>query len=122
MYRAIGVSKCCCPVCLVLLRCLGCDIPSEPIRILGSHRKVTGCTLPPWLPSEVIDKVLELFEQEMGRAFYHLYLLHEEEKKPRSLSGSSTGSAKSQPFTDNDEGAEQLFAFSESDWSILSDV
>jgi len=122
MYRTIGVSKRCCPVCLVLLCCLGRDIPSEPIRILGLHRKVTGCTLPPWLPSEVIDKVLELFEQEMGRAFYHLYLLHEEEKKSRSLSGSSTGSAKSQPFTDNDEGAEQLFTFSESDWSILSDV
>jgi len=122
MYRTIGVSKRCCPVCLVLLYCLGHDIPSEQIQILESHRKVTGCTLPPWLPSEVIDKVLELFEQEMGRAFYHLYLLHEEEKKSRSLSGSSTGSAKSQPFTDNDEGAEQLFTISESDWSILSDV
>ena len=51
--------------------------------------------MPPWLPSEVVDKVSELFEQEMGRTFYHLYLLHEEEKKSRSLSGSSTGSVDS---------------------------
>jgi hypothetical protein len=62
--------------------------------------------MPPWLPSEVIDDVLELFEREMGRAFYHLYLWHEEDiKKSRSLSGSSTGSADSQPFTDDDQGA-----------------
>ena len=115
MDRAIGVSKCCCPVCLVLLCCLGHDIPSEQIQILGSHRKVTGCTLPPWLPSEVVDKVSELFEQEMGRTFYHLYLLHEEEKKSRSLSGSSTGSVDSQPFTGDDEGAEWGWAPSESD-------
>ena len=61
--------------------------------------------MPPWLPSEVIDDVLELFEREMGRAFYHLYLWHEEDiKKSRSLSGSSTGSADSQPFTDDDQG------------------
>jgi hypothetical protein len=70
--------------------------------------------LPPWLPSEVIDEVVELFEQEMGRAFYHLYLLHEE-KKSRSLSGSSTGFAESQPFTGDDEGAERGWAPSESD-------
>jgi hypothetical protein len=62
--------------------------------------------MPPWLPSEVIDDVLELFEREMGRAFYHLYLWHEEDiKKSRSLSGSSMGSVDSQPFTDDDQWA-----------------
>ena len=106
---AIGISKRCCPVCISLLQRLGSDNYSGtgPIHVIGSHRTVTPCTLPPWLPDEVIDEILLSFELELARVLnraYELKLkLDSQADEGQRSSMSSTGSADSHPYPSDDQ-------------------
>ena len=68
----IGVSKRCCPTCRHLLLLLAKD-HRLPFIVKGSHSTVTGCTIPPWLPSEVVDRMNEIFGGQLRRELIKIY-------------------------------------------------
>ena len=61
----IGVSKRCCPICRSLLFLLAND-EEQPFLVKGSHSMVTACTLPPWLPSDIVDKMNQIFGGQLN--------------------------------------------------------
>jgi hypothetical protein len=101
----IGVSKRCCPVCAALLRFLGANSMPGPIRILGSHRTMTPCSLPPFLPESAIEATVTSFERELGRVITKLRLQMqiEDQTRRRSSTSSTNVSADSHPFTQDDQ-------------------
>jgi len=56
MGPTIGVSKCCCPACKSLLALLRRG-RSQQFIIRGSHNTITACTLPTWLPANIVDSM-----------------------------------------------------------------
>ena len=86
--RVIGVSKRCCPTCHSLLSLLAND-RERPFLVKGSHSTVTACTLPPWLPSDVVDDMNQIFGGHLGRELVKIY--ESPSTRSRSL---STGSQR----------------------------
>ena len=56
----IGISKPSCPVCLEVLSTL-----SNSFIFRGSHNTISKCTLPTWLPIDVIDSVAKTFGAQL---------------------------------------------------------
>jgi hypothetical protein len=56
----IGVSKRCCPVCTQLLDILFPQ-QAERLHLVGSHRTIYPCSLPPWMPVDVVQKMVDIF-------------------------------------------------------------
>jgi hypothetical protein len=54
----IGVSKGCCPTCRHLIFLLGNARP-QPFQytVRGNHNTITACTLPAWLPENIVDSM-----------------------------------------------------------------
>jgi hypothetical protein len=65
------VSKRCCPVCDALLWFLE-GFYGRHVDTLGSHRKITPCTLPPWLPDDILNAVVRRFESKLYDALIQL--------------------------------------------------
>lgn len=61
--RHIGVSKLCCPVCSAIINLLGARYGA--VQTLGSHTTISACLLPPWLPEEFVDIIINRFEVEL---------------------------------------------------------
>ena len=57
----IGVSKRCCPICSQFLVELSDWVCGKPILVHGGHSSITPCTLPPWTPPEVVNKMIKHF-------------------------------------------------------------
>lgn len=53
--RVIGVSKRCCPTCHHLLSLLGSK--QRPYLVRGAHNTISACTLPAWLPDNIVDEM-----------------------------------------------------------------
>lgn len=58
----IGVSKRCCPACATFLKTLMKKREGEFV-VRGNHGTVSGCTLPLWTPSDIVDSMNERFGQ-----------------------------------------------------------
>jgi hypothetical protein len=80
---AIGVSKRCCPVCT---RLLGLLFPNDRMDICGTHRTVYPCSLPPWLPQDIVEKMVSIYEDELRTILHDLV---QEHHGSRRLSGDS---------------------------------
>lgn len=61
----IGVSKRCCPPCQYLLSLL--STKGLPFIVRGSHNTVTACTLPGWLPMDIVDSMNKYFGDQLRR-------------------------------------------------------
>ena len=86
--RVIGVSKRCCPTCRTLLYLLAKD-EEQPFLVKGTHSTVTACTLPPWLPSDVVDRMNQIFGGQLREELIKIF------KSPLTRSRSlSTGSRR----------------------------
>lgn len=74
----MGVSKRCCPTCLHLLSLLLKD--KKPFVIRGFHNTVSACTLPTWLPKEIVDSMNHAFggklREELVKLIHRPELLH----------------------------------------------
>jgi hypothetical protein len=64
--RVMGVSKRCCPMCRSLLSLLAND-KELPFLVKGSHTTVSACTLPPWLPSNIVDAMNQIFGSRLRK-------------------------------------------------------
>jgi hypothetical protein len=51
-------------MCLRLLKFLAMFHRTGPIHVLGSHKTVMPCTLPPWVPKEVAELLADSFEKD----------------------------------------------------------
>ena len=51
-------------MCYYLLGLLA-DDPSEYI-VIGSHSTVSACSLPPWLPAQIVDSMNHIFGCMLG--------------------------------------------------------
>ena len=109
-YTLIGVSKCCCPACSILLDHLSSvgskDNALRDTKFLtfGSHRTITACFLPPWLPDSVIDHMVDVFERKLGQVLYkvhRIYVLTQERKRRDSTS--SGVSQDTQHYSDDED-------------------
>ncbi|KJA15940.1 hypothetical protein HYPSUDRAFT_47888 [Hypholoma sublateritium FD-334 SS-4] len=65
--RIIGVSKRCCVVCVHYLFHLANLPGGQEFAIQGSHSVISACTLPPWTPSDVVDKMIHYFAAMLRR-------------------------------------------------------
>lgn len=74
MGRVIGVSKRCCPVCEYLLSrfLIGPEGSRKEFIVKGSHTNVTGCDLPPWLPMDIVDDIIQVFGEKLRDALMKL--------------------------------------------------
>lgn len=84
--NVIGVSKRCCPACSHFLdllaqqhvRRLGEGHGNkqleviQPFRVRGSHSNVSGCTLPLWTPSHIVDDMNATFGSHLRKALVTL--------------------------------------------------
>jgi hypothetical protein len=60
--RAIGLSSPCCLVCAHLLKLLtSLSWDRKPFMVTGQHNTVASCSLPEWLPSDVIYHMILKF-------------------------------------------------------------
>ena len=92
----IGVSKRCCPVCSCILTHLSKQNDTRPLRILGLHGTVYPCTLPPGLPSDIAEDVVDALESMLSNALFEVYRL--DKKHNRTNSSRSHSSTDSHPF------------------------
>ena len=73
---------------------------------MGSHRTISPCTLPPWLPKDVIEEIVSSFEWELGTVLSKAIELKSKKTDPIDdgprKSTESTGSADSHPFSSDD--------------------
>ena len=60
--HVIGVSKRCCPVCQQLLNIL---TTGKPFVVRGSHTKISSCTLPTWLPENIVNSMNIIFGSQL---------------------------------------------------------
>jgi hypothetical protein len=58
----IGVSKRCCPVCQQVLQILN---TGKPFIVRGSHTKISACTLPTWLPEDIVNSMNMIFGSQL---------------------------------------------------------
>ncbi|RPB19920.1 hypothetical protein L211DRAFT_870964 [Terfezia boudieri ATCC MYA-4762] len=94
-YRTIGVSKRCCPICTKLLSLLTHThrnglISLEPLTVLCSHPNIYPTSLPPLVPSDVAEHLVQWLEGLLKDELVKLV-----KKKRRSI-GDSVESATSQ--------------------------
>lgn len=65
----IGVSKRCCPVCAHLLNLLSTSHHDPDRRehfiIKGTHNSITGCSMPTWLPADILKNMNDRFALEL---------------------------------------------------------
>src|SRR5947209_14074215 len=76
MEHVIGVSKRCCPVCARLLTILSesawyKDL-ATPFKFRASHGNISGCSLPPWLPTEIHKRMVKEFGEELKQCLEKL--------------------------------------------------
>lgn len=67
----IGVSKLCCPTCQHLLSLLRVA-SGRPFTTRGSHNSVSACTLPTWLPGDIVDRMNMFFGGQLRRELIEL--------------------------------------------------
>lgn len=84
----VAVSKRCCPTCRHLLSLLPIS-SQQPYLVKGYHSTVTACTLPPWLPADIVDSMNQFFGEELRKAL--VKLMNESPLRSRSA---STGSQR----------------------------
>jgi len=58
----IGVSKWCCPVCQQILHII---TTGKPFIVRGSHTKISACTLPTWLPEDIVNTMNTIFGSQL---------------------------------------------------------
>ena len=63
--HVLGISKPSCPVCLQVLTSTKMSRSSEPFVFRGSHSAISACTLPTWLPIDVIDDTAKIFGAQL---------------------------------------------------------
>jgi hypothetical protein len=98
----LGVSKRCCPVCATLLQMLSAENPASiSFSILGSHQSIFACTLPPWLPHDVIKNMVERFWVQLLDLLFQAVKHYSQKPRERCDSRTSEG-ARSQS---SDEGS-----------------
>ncbi|RPA81352.1 hypothetical protein BJ508DRAFT_113699 [Ascobolus immersus RN42] len=56
----LGVSKRCCPVCSIVTHWVQLRLQRGYIRTGSCYQEFPACSLPPWLPEEILDEILEL--------------------------------------------------------------
>ena len=66
------MSKQCCPVCAFLLRLLKTH-DKKKFLITGEHSRITPCTLPEWLPVDVIKAMIDEFVGRLRKELLGLY-------------------------------------------------
>ena len=104
MGRTIGVSKPCCPTCARLL-----DILSEsedlarPFTFRASHGNITGCSLPPWLPTEIHKKMVKEFGKELKQHLETFKMIENALQTNQPNSPDSDGRSESSIDNDIDE-------------------
>jgi hypothetical protein len=91
----IGVSKRCCPACTMLLEIL---FPNR-MHIAGSHNTVYACTLPPWLPLDVMTSMVTRFGDILRAVLRNVM---QDDQDNRRQSGDSAGLAPS-PTTSSED-------------------
>jgi hypothetical protein len=92
--RVIGVSEQCCPTCHTLIQFLVKDPEhlSRPFLIRGSHRIVTACTLPVWLPAEIVESMNAYFGNQLRKELVNLYRRFESRRDRMPSMGLRRGS------------------------------
>jgi hypothetical protein len=50
--------------------------------ICGTHRTVYPCSLPPWLPKNIIEKMVSIYEDELRTILYNLVREHDGSRRP----------------------------------------
>jgi hypothetical protein len=98
----IGVSKRCCPVCTKLLEILY----GQSLHIAGSHSTIYACTLPTWLPEEVLSEMVNHF-QGILRSVLRKVMQNSESLKRQS--GDSIGLPRNPSSEDVSDGSVDLY-------------
>ena len=65
---AIGISKPCCPVCLKAMDFFTRKNPQHSCLVRGSHTRISACSLPPWIPENILNKMLKYFGGQLRMA------------------------------------------------------
>lgn len=77
---SVGISKRCCPVCTKLLEILD---PADPVAISSSHKVVYACSLPPWIPEDRADIVIQHFVRELKETLSMMFKTNSDELEGR---------------------------------------
>lgn len=59
------MSKRCCPACSIFLHYISPQ--QQPFLVRGAHSNVSACTLPPWTPSHIVDKMVAFFGDRLRK-------------------------------------------------------
>lgn len=92
--RIAGISKPCCPACTLLLEYLFLDNP-QPMHTCGSHHTIYPCSLPPWLPIEIIEKMVTTFGDILKRMLRKLAIPEGDQRRSGDSNAASIYSADS---------------------------
>jgi|SRR5947209_345044 len=121
MGHVIGVSKRCCPVCTRLLAILSKPTWCKDVahfKFRASHGNITGCSLPPWLPTIVHQQMVKEFGEELRQYLEKLILI--ETAVEMNEPGSPDSDTRSESSMDDD--AEQTVDLENNiEWTADSD-
>ncbi|KJA18027.1 hypothetical protein HYPSUDRAFT_205754 [Hypholoma sublateritium FD-334 SS-4] len=91
--RVIGVSKRCCPACyyfLDLLIAKTTNADKDKFLVRGRHPNITGCSLPPWTPPNIVKDMNLAFGAQLRLDLIELLSTDDENfVRPRSSSAAS---------------------------------
>jgi hypothetical protein len=103
----IAVSKLCCPVCHELLNILRGETKSmtKALDTRGNHPRLYLVDLPPWLPKEIVEKMVKRFQQYLVTELLKLVKRakgHARSPSGQSFNSDSSGSNDGIVFLDNE--------------------
>ncbi|KAF8630587.1 hypothetical protein AX17_005399 [Amanita inopinata Kibby_2008] len=90
--RVLGVSKPCCPVCHHLLEKLSnlpVSKPFQPFVTRGTHSTISACSLPTWLPEEIVHDMNMTFGSQLRQQLIQ-FMSDSKSMRNRAQSATST--------------------------------
>lgn len=107
--RVIGVSKRCCPTCYYFLDLLitkTTNAQDDKFLVRGRHPNVTGCSLPPWTPPDIVKEMNLAFGGQLRMDLIALLQAEDYFQRPRASSIASESLS-----VDSNEGPDEGLVF-----------
>lgn len=112
--RIIGVSKRSCPACsyfLDLLISRTTNAEEDWFLTRGSHPTVSGCTLPPWTPSDIVAEMNATFGRELRRELIAILARNDATIITRDRSSSITSQSLSVDSNETHDAPEDVIDY-----------
>lgn len=91
----ISVSKFCCPVCWELIAVLNETNPKVKFAVRAHHSNIYPVCLPPWLPDDVLEKMIHRFKKDLYKKLCQLLEVPFVRGHNKSISMESAGESVS---------------------------